>query len=147
MNVVLGIAYIGWSLFLLRAGNLYMQSISDASSGAFTFQYLLPLMVALTVAIGATLSAGFNQIFYAASKKVKHFEKYLKALLISFVSHASASFFMIAIDGEDTTVFGYAVIIIGLILICEAITHAVCLRREHREEASKGPKIMNSPLE
>lgn len=147
MNVVFGIAYIGWSLFLLRAGNLYMQSISDASSGAFTFQYFLPLMTALAVAIGATLSAGFNQIFYAASKDVVYFERFLKSLLVSFVSHAAVSFFMIAIGSEDSTVYGYALMIIGLVLLGSAFNHAAALRKEYKEETNKSLKIINHPLE
>lgn len=146
MNVVFGIAFTGWSLFLLRAGNLYMQSVSDTSSGVFTFQFLLPLMLGLAVAIGSTLCAGWNQIFYAASKDVKYFTKYLKALLVSFVSHAVVSFFMLAIDNDDSMLFGPAVVIIGLILLCSAISHASCLRKEYKEETSGNTKIIKSAL-
>lgn len=146
MNVVFGIAFTGWSLFLLRAGNLYMQSVSDTNSGVFTFQFLLPLMLGLAVAIGATLCAGWNQIFYAASKDVKYFIKYLKALLVSFISHAVVSFFMLAIDSEDSMLFGPAALIIGLVLLSSAINHATCLRKEYKEETSRSVEIINPEL-
>lgn len=147
MNVVFGIAFTVWSLFMLRGGNLYMQSIADASSGVFTLQYYLPIMTALAVAIGATLHAGWNQIFYAASKDVVYFERFLKSLLVSFVSHAAVSFFMIAIGGEDSTVYGYALMIIGLVLLGSAFNYAAALRKEYKEEANKSLKIINHPLE
>lgn len=135
MYVLLGLALTGWSLFLIRGGGLYMQSIADASSGVFTLQYFLPLMAALAVAIGATLCAGGNAIFYAASDEGKYFSKYLKSLLYSLVSHIVMAFFMIAIEGEDAEVYGAAAGIIGVILLIGGIINAICLHRACKEGA------------
>lgn len=136
LHIIFGVAYLIWSAALFATGLHYMRNIAALTSGILPQIYVY-LMIFLVFAVGAVMLAGLYELFYAASHKVRHFRKYLASLFAALMAHLCLFLFTTAIGSGDVIVYSVVSGILAFVLLCEAITHAICYRRDrHAQETS-----------